>query len=139
MRPATINDLMSALGCTKWPERWAEIYDNIMDQYDKYGCEFADPVFYDRLGDRYHVLREYRDYYKEAAAEIAKDENLARLLLLLCTVAKDRGHAMDEFEQFSPPVAPGGKREIKYDMLTALVMCATYDYTYGVLTSHHVP
>lgn len=139
MRYATINDLMSSLGCAKWPERWAEIYDNIMDQYDKYGCEFADPVFYDRLGDRYDCLKEYREYYKEAAAEIAKDEDLSRLLLLLCTVAKDRAHAVADFTAFTPPVAPDGKREIKYDMLTALVMCATYDYTYGVLTAHKVP
>ena len=138
MRP-TISELMSALGCTKWPERWAEIYDGIMDQYEKYGCEFTDPVFYDRIGDRYNALKDYREYYKEAAAEIAKDDNLSRLLMLLCTVAKDRGHAITEFEQFTPPVAPDGKREIKYDMLTALVMCSTYDYTYGMLTAHHVP
>ncbi len=138
MRP-TISELMTSLGCTKWPERWAEIYDGIMDQYEKYGCEFADPIFYDKLGDRYNCLKDYREYYKEAAAEIAKDDNLCRLLMLLCTVAKDRGHAPSEFEQFTPPVAPGGKREIKYDMLTGLVMCATYDYTYGLLTAHHVP
>ena len=78
MRPATISDLMSSLGCTKWPERWGEIYDKVMDQYDKYGCDFTDPIFYDKLADRYNVLREYRDYYKEAAVEIGKDEDLAR-------------------------------------------------------------
>ena len=139
MRYATISEFMGALGCAKWPERWAEIYDKIMDQYDKYGCEFADPVFYDRLGDRYNCLKDYRDYYKQAAEEIAKDEDLSRLLLLLCTVAKDRSHAVTEFEQFTPPVAPDGKREIKYDMLTGLVMCSTYDYTYGMLTAHNVP
>ena len=139
MRPATIKELMGALGCTEWPRRWEEIYDKVMDEYDKYGCELADPNFYERLSDRYNVLHKYKDYYKTAAAEIAEDENLARLLTLLCTVAKDRAHAVEEFEKFTPPVAACGKREIKYDMLTALVMCATYDYTYGVLTSQKFP
>ncbi len=135
----TIEELMKANNCTKWPERWAEIYDSVMDQYDKYGCEFADPVFYDRLGDRYNVLREYREYYKEAAEKIREDENLARLLMLVTTVARDRAHAVDEFNEFTPPAHPEGKRDIKYDMFTGLVMCATYDYTYGLLTSHKVP
>ena len=135
----TIEELMKANNCTKWPERWGEIYDSVMDQYDKYGCEFADPVFYDKLGDRYNVLREYREYYKEAAEKIAEDENLARLLMLVTTVARDRAHAVDEFNAFTPPAHPEGKRDIKYDMFTGLVMCATYDYTYGLLTAHHVP
>ena len=139
MKPATIAELMSALGCTDYPERWTEIYDKVMDEYDKYGCELADPVFYDKLGDRYNVLHKYRDYYKTAAAEIAKDENLSRLLMLLAEVARDRAHAVKEFDQFTPPVAKDGKREIKYDMLTALVMCATYDYTYSLLTSQNLP
>ena len=139
MRPSTITDLMRALGCTEWPTRWAEIYDSVMAQYDKYGCELADPAFYDRLSDRYNVLHKYKDYYKTAAAEISKDENLCRLLMLLSEVARDRAHAVEEFGQFTPPVAADGKREIKYDMLTALVMCATYDYTYGVLTSQNLP
>ncbi len=139
MKPSTIAELMGSLGCTEWPARWAEIYDKVMAEYDKYGCELADPAFYDRLGDRYNVLHKYRDYYKTAAAEIAKDENLCRLLMLLSEVARDRAHAVEEFGKFTPPVAADGKREIKYDMLTALVMCATYDYTYGVLTSQNLP
>ena len=56
MRPATIKELMSALGCTEWPCRWEEIYDKVMDEYDRRGCELADPTFYDRLSDRYDVL-----------------------------------------------------------------------------------
>ena len=138
MRPATIADLMSALGCTKYPDRWADIYDKVMDEYDKYGCELATPAFYDKLGDRYNVFHKYKDYYKKAAEEIANDEDLCRLLALLATVARDRAHAVEEFDKFTPPVAKDGKREIKYDMLTALVMCATYDYTYGLLTSRKV-
>ena len=139
MRPATISELMSALGCTKYPPRWADIYDSVIDDYDKNGCELADPDFYDKLGDKYNVLHKYRDYYKTAAAEIAKDENLSRLLALLAAVARDREHTVEEFGNFTPPVAKDGKREIKYDMLTALVMCATYDYTYGVLASQNLP
>lgn len=138
MKP-TIQELMSALGCTKWPERWAEIYDDVMEQYEKCGCEFTNPDIYDKFKDKYNVLEKYGEYYKTAAAEIAKDDYLSRLLTLLCTVAKDRTHAKEEFLQFSPPVAPNDKRELKYDMLTALVMCSTYDYTYSLLTARKIP
>ena len=103
MRPATISELMSALGCTKYPDRWADIYDKVMDEYDKYGCELATPAFYDKLGDRYNVFHKYKDYYKKAAEEIANDEDLCRLLALLATVARDREHTVEEFGNFTPP------------------------------------
>ncbi len=139
MRPATINDLMATLGCTRWPERWAELYDSVMDQFDTQGCEYTDPAFYDRLGDQYNILKTHRADYKQAAAEIGKDENLSRLLLLLCTVVQDRPHALTEFPEFSMPVAPDGGRAIQYDMLPALMMCAACDHTYALLTARNLP
>lgn len=139
MRPATISDLMNSLGCTHWPERWEELYDSVMDQFDTQGCVYTDPAFYDRLGERYNVLKTYRADYQLAAAEIGKDENLSRLLLLLCTVVKDRTHALTELPAFSMPIAPDGGRAIQYDMLPALMMCAAYDHTYELLTSRKFP
>ncbi len=139
MRPATINDLMASFGCTRWPERWAELYDSVMDVFDAQGCIYSDPAFYDRLGEQYNVLKTYRDDYKQAAAEVGKNENLSRLLLLLCTVVQDRPHALTELPAFSMPVAPDGGRAIQYDMLPALMMCAAYDHTYELLTSRKLP
>lgn len=139
MRPATIHDLMTTLGCTQWPERWAELYDGVMDAFDAQGCIYTDPAFYDRLSEKYNVLTAYREDYKQAAIAVGKDENLSRLLLLLCTVIKDRTHALAEFPTFTMPTAPDGGRAIAYDMLPALMMCATYDHTYALLTSRKLP
>lgn len=138
MRP-TIEELMSIIHCEKWPERWRDIYDFVMDKYDKYGCEYATVEFYERISTKYNILKEYGHFYKEAAEKIAKNENLSRALALVCEVAKDRENAHQDFAQFSLPLHPEGKRAIEYDMFPALVMCATVDYTYSLLASRNLP
>ena len=74
----TLEELARKLNCEKYPARWAEIYDGVMEDYEKNGCPLTDPAYYDALHEKYNVLVKYIDTYKEAAALIGKNEYLSR-------------------------------------------------------------
>lgn len=37
MRP-TLNELMNHIGCKAWPERWQNLYDGVMEDFERHGC-----------------------------------------------------------------------------------------------------
>lgn len=135
----TIDELMLKASCTAFPERWREIYDEAMDAFDREGCEWLDPDRYDRLGDEYGVLVLYRDVYKEAAARIAENEALSRLLALLVRALKDRELASADLKVFKAPKSPTGEHDIAYDMLTALAIASLVPYSNELLLKRGLP
>ena len=86
----TIDKLLERVRSRKYPERWAEIYDEAMDDFEKNGLNALDPAYYDRVSRDYGALTPHLDDYKRAAAEIAKDETLSRVLALVCFAMRDR-------------------------------------------------
>ena len=139
MRP-TIAQVMMATGCEKWPERWNGLYDTLMEQYEKYGCELADPAFYDKLHAQYDgMFEELLDDYKNAAIAISEDDAFCRLLVIVAAALRDRGNIKADLKEFTPPKTADGSRSIKHDMFPALAMCAMADYTYGLLTARKLP
>ena len=46
----TLSELMTSVNSSKWPERWNDIYDSVMDDYEANGCELLDPEYYDTIG-----------------------------------------------------------------------------------------
>ena len=135
----TIDELMRKAGCSTFPERWREIYDAAMDEYEREGCVLLDPTYYDRLGDAYGVLVRYRDVYKEAAVRIAESDALSRLLALLVYALRDREFAKEDLKTFAMPVSPTGERDVKYDMLTALAITSLVPYSRAILEKRGLP
>lgn len=120
----TLELLMKEVGCAKYPERWSEIFDVAMREYDEKGCYLTDPQFYDALHEKYGCFAKYGDVYKAAAAETASDEALARFLTLLAMSLQDEEHRRDDIKAFERPVTPEGKEPLAYEMVTGLALCS---------------
>lgn len=132
----TIDELMASVGCKRWPERWREIYDGVMQDFDKNGgTKLTDPDFYRDIHARYGTLPQFLDVICEAAEAIAKREELARLLALLGAANADRVHAADDVAGYSTPVSPAGKPDLAVDMLTALATISMTPYTHDMLAA----
>ena len=84
MEKLTIESLMAACNVTKYPERWRTFFDEVMCDFDKNGCLYANPAQYDRIEEEYALLGEHLPVFKETARDITAREPLARYLALLC-------------------------------------------------------
>lgn len=136
----TIDELMSAVGCKRWPERWREIYDDVMTDFDKNGgTKLTDPAFYRDIHARYHTLPQFLDVICEAAEAIGKRENLARLLALVGAANADREHAASDIAGYSTPVSPAGQPDLAVDMLTALATISMTPYTFEMMKARGIP
>lgn len=120
----SFDELMRAVNCTKFSERWREIYDAAMSDFSINGCKFADPAYYDELGDAYGILNVHRDAYKKAAAEVGNNPDLSAFLSLVCYALKDLDASEKEFTAFTLPTSPDGGHNLAYDMLPALALCS---------------
>ncbi len=135
----TLESLMESVGCEKWPERWNEIFDEAMSDFDKNGCPLLDTSYYDGLHEKYGILNMHLDTYKEAAERVSKDEAISRLLVLLCWALKDRSNIMSDLGEYQRPKAKMPEMELEYDMLGALAMSSVTEYTYELLKKRNVP
>ena len=131
--------LMEQAGCQAWPERWLEIYDDVMDNFDRNGCSVTDPAYIDALADRYGILAEDRQLYKEAALAVAAREPLARLLALLCATLADEEHRAEDLKQFTPFYAPDNAPDLAVNMLTGLALCSQMPRCYENLSKYGLP
>jgi len=138
VRPS-FETLMRSQNMTRWPVRWESVYDEVMEDFEKNGCVLLDPDYYDRIGEKYGMLRDFRDDYKLAAIETAKDEELSRVLALICDTMRHRKTAMAEADAIDLPHNADGSYEIKYEMITALAMAYMADYTYGLVKARDLP
>ena len=132
-----INALKSALGCEKWPQRWEKIYPDVLRDFQKNGCKYATPEAYDEIQQKYGILTEYIDVYKNAAREVAKSEPLSLFLALLCKVLADRENAPREMGFEMPKYE--GECCLAVDMLPALAMASTLDYSYAKMKARGIP
>ncbi len=135
----SFDNLMHAVNCTKFAERWREIYDDAMSDFLKNGCALTNPEYYDKLGDDYGILNAYRDIYKKAAIEVGVNQNLSAFLSLICHALQDREASEKEFASFTFPPAPDGKHHLAYDMLPALAVCSVIPSCYDTLKKRGIP
>ncbi len=131
----TLTELMHSLGCERWPERWEAFYNETMEDFDKNGCAYADPATYDALQKKYGVFPKFLDTYKEAAAEVAKNEPLSRFLALLCRAMKDRELIVPDLKELSFPKGDG----IGYAMIAGLANASGIEYCVSTLRSLGLP
>lgn len=135
----TLEALMQAVGCTKYPDRWVEIFDTVMGDFDKNGCPLTDPAYYDLLHETYNAFPQYLDVYKQAAAEVAKSEPLSRLLALLVASLSAPETAWADVKAFSAPKVADGTPDLATDMLTGLAICCQIPYMHDLLTKRRLP
>lgn len=138
MRPS-IHALMERAGCYAWPARWQEIYDTVMDDFERSGCPMTDPAYIDSLADRYQILVDDRQLYKDAALAVGAREPLARLLALLCATLEDEEHRADDLKQFQPFYAPDDAPDLAVNMLTGLALCSQMPACYERLAARGLP
>ena len=120
----TLETLMAEVGCKKYPERWREIFDAAMAEFDEQGCYLAKEEFYDELHAKYEFFSKYGEVYKAAARQTAEDEALGRFLTLLAMALQDNEHRKTDLKEFSRPVTPVGKEALAYEMVTGLALCS---------------
>ena len=135
----TLEELMHSVNSQRWPERWGEFYDSVMDEYEKKGCPFADPRYYDTLAEKYGMFPNYLEDYKEAAKAVSEDDALCRVLMLICESLKDRKNISKDIRELELPHTSDGSYSIKYDMLTALAMSSTAEYQYSLYVARDLP
>jgi hypothetical protein len=130
---------MTSLNSEKWPERWNDIYDSVMDDFEANGLKLINPDYYDEIAEKYGVLEEMLDTYKRIAKEISEDEPLARLLALIAASMRDRENIRADIKALGLPKSADGAHVDKYTMLPALAMCETLDYTYSLIKDRNFP
>ncbi|MBQ3557590.1 MAG: hypothetical protein IJA11_07350 [Oscillospiraceae bacterium] len=115
---------MQQAGCLGWPERWRDIYDAAMDDFDRNGCPLTDPAYYDALAAEYGVLEVELDTYKQAAAEVGGSEVLSRVLHLLVTALQQEEFNKPDTTAFKLPYPPKSEPWLGRDMLGGLALCS---------------
>ena len=135
----SIEELMEAAHCSKWPQRWNEIYDQVMADFDQNGCRLCFPDYYDRLSKDYGTPKKHLELYKKAAQKVKENEALARLLSLLCFALEDTENAAADLKEFSFPKEPNGVPDLAYDMLEALAVASQLDGCNEILTKRGIP
>ena len=135
----SLDELTKALNIAKYPARWNELYDTVMDDYEKNGCIYATPEYYEALNAKYGMFPNFLDDFKNAAAEMSKNDLLCRAFALLCESMKDREKFASEYGDIDPPKTSDGSYRIEYEMLTGLAAVSLADYTYSLLKARNLP
>lgn len=136
MEQLTIEELASNLGLPPFPEKYKDFFDEVMQDFDRNGCIYTKPEYYEMLHQKYGVLHTYLELYKKAATEIGKDEYLSRFLSLLCRALQD-----SNFRNGSYGVLPLPQKEydFSYEMLPALAAASEVELSYKLLKNRHLP
>ena len=135
----TIDELMSRLGCEKFPERWRTIFEDAKSIYEKGENPLLSPAHYDHLHETYRVFESTLDIYKRAATLLSENEELSLFFCLLCRALKDRPTIQRDISQMQIPPVPEGADPLPYDMMTALSLCQSYPAFFKQMTAHGVP
>lgn len=138
MRPK-IEELMSRVGCLRWPERWGGLYDAAMEDFEKNGCPYTDPGYYDALAAEYGVLNTELETYRQAAAEVSQNEDLSRLLHLLCTALTQEEFNFSDTAAFKLPFPPESEPWLGRDLLPGLAICTQLPRCAKKLRSRNLP
>lgn len=135
----TIEELMSRLGCEKFPDRWHNIYDDAKAMLENNENPLLRPEYYDSLHEKYGVFENTLTYYKNAAKMIAAKEELSLFFCLLCRALRDRATIWRDIAEMQIPSAPDGEDTLPYDMMTALSMVQSLPAFYEQMKKHNVP
>ena len=123
----TIEQLMENVNCKGWNPLWNTHFEEAVEEYKDHGCIYSKPCYYDMLEHKYGMLGEFLPIFQKAAEAVDGDEDFELFLMFMAKVLNTRENVRQEMPQFIQPVAPDGKDNMKYDMLTALLICSQAD------------
>ena len=135
----TLDALMECLGCKKYPKRWDCFFDKVVKDLEKKGNPFADPNFYVGLNQKYGVLQNHLEYYKNAAAQIAESEELSLFFALLCRAIEDREHFGGDLANLKMPEPKDGEEPLAYRLMGGLALCKATEGFYADMKGRGVP
>lgn len=135
----TIEQLMEAVGCSKWPERWNTLYSEVCAAFEESGCRYLTSEYYDEIAAKYGVFSERIDLYKRAAALVLEDKSLSLFFALVCRALEDREFAYTELLEVKLPKSPEGESNLALDMLEGLAIFSEIPYCYSVLSARGLP
>ncbi len=135
----TLKELMSALGCVKYPERWEDICEDAFDTLEKGKLSVLSPEYYDELCEKYGTPSIYKDSFKEAAVKISQNKHLSKFLALLCKALEDRENALSDIRGLIMPKSPDGAPDVAYDLLGALAAMSQIPYAYENMKKRNLP
>lgn len=135
----TIEQLMEKVSCSQWPERWGSLYGDVVSAFEKKGCPYLTPAYYDETAEKYGVFSDRLSLYKEAAASVAANKELALFFALLCRALEDRETAYEETLSCRLPKSPEGEHDLALDMLEGLAIFSQIPYCYSVLKRIGLP
>lgn len=135
----TIHELMERAGCEKWPTRWETMLQDAMEDFEQNGCPLASTEYYKELEEKYGMLEGLLELYQQAAEQIAENEALSRLMVLLCRALRDREQIKDDLKEYRGPKDPLGKVSLGHDMFNGLAICSMADYCYDNLQKRGLP
>ena len=123
----TVEELMEKVNCKGWCRSWDGYFEKALKQYEETGCIYSKYCYYDMLENKYHFIGEFLPVFEKAVKEIDGDEDFELFLVFMALVLNDREDLRRELGEFVQPVSPENKDDIKYDMLTAFLICAQAD------------
>ena len=135
----TLGELMRALECEKYPECWEPVFNEAMADFEQNGCPLADEEYYENLHNKYGILNLYRPLYNQAAVELAQNEPLARFMVLICRILRDRKNWKANLAGFERPKPKEGTSSFVYDMFDALALCSLADICYENMRKRKIP
>lgn len=134
--PTSMAALAQRVGCSRYPQRWDDLYSGYLSDLKKSGNPYTDPEFYADLHQQYQILPNYLSLYQEAALAISRDADLSVFLYILCRALQDRQHHRDDMAAFSPP---SREDDFACNMLCALAAASEAPMCYHLLTARNLP
>lgn len=135
----TLDALMERLGCKKYPQRWDCFFDRVVKDLEEKGNPFADPNFYVGLNQKYGVLQNHLEYYKNAAAQVAESEELSLFFALLCRAIEDREHFGKDLANLKMPEPKDGEEPLAYRLMGGLALCKATESFYADMVQRGLP
>lgn len=139
MKYKTLKELMSAVRCEKYPQCWGNYFEQAMSDFEKNGCPLAKEEYYDELNKKYGILNTYGEFYRQAASELAQNQPLSALAVLLCHVLRDRTDWRKCLDGFEMPKPKEGEGSLVYDLFGALILTSLADISHENMIKRNIP
>ena len=134
-----IEQLMQAVGCEKWPERWNTLYPEVVADFEKNGCPYLLDAYYDTLKSDYGITFVHESLYREAASLVRKNRDLSLFAALVCRAMRDRATAYDEVLGCQMPKPAAGTHDLALEMLEALIIFSEIPYAFTTMKKQGLP
>ncbi len=131
-----MKQLAAAVGCGKYPERWDDIFPDVLREYREKGCEYIRPEYYADLSRKYGILEKHLPLYQEAAEAVGRDEALTLFLFVMCRGLSQTEYHEADIAAFSQPTK---ENTLGYRMLQALALASLADQCYDLLVARGLP